>query len=295
LCFILLLIKSPKMSTNKHVTTSTTTLDYHSCLNVHVGLHKPGLDGNGYAPLVASSNAVDVHVFVTTLAHEVRNPLASINLSAEMLGMALRNNELKMYVDIIVRNSERINDLIVRFLKSQYTNEVKVEIYSVGEMIDEVLSIVGDRLRLKNITVVKQLGVKNVTIMVNRPKMKIALTNIIINAIDAMPTADGVLKILLRTVKGQRELLIEDNGCGISKQNLQRIFKAGFTNKPGGLGFGLQITNDILRANNVGIKVSSRLGKWTRFILLFNENASDHPVDGKSTTRVKRSELQIQP
>ena len=64
---------------------------------------------------------------------------------------------------------------------------------------------------------------------------------------------------------------IEDNGCGISKENLKYIFKPYFTNKPGGLGLGLATTYDILQSNHVGVNVESEEGKGTRFILSFEE------------------------
>lgn len=264
------------MDTQKKILYGETICSYHSCLNADSCSGKPGLKNNCYVPWVANPNQVDHHEFASALAHEVRNPLASINLSAEILALALKDDELKMYLDIIVRNSARINDLIAGFLRYQHKDEVNEEKYSVGVMIDEVLDIAADRLRLKNIKVVKQLGIKDIEITVNRPKMKIALTNIIINAIDAMSVSNGVLKLSIRAVKGQYELQIQDNGCGISKENLHSIFNAGFTNKPGGLGFGLQMTSDILRSNHVGIKVQSKLGKWTRFILLFSSTSGEH-------------------
>ena len=107
---------------------------------------------------------------------------------------------------------------------------------------------------------------------VSRPKMKIALTNIIINAVEAMTSGKGELKLVTKIVEGDYIILIEDNGCGISRKNLKNIFKPYFTNKPGGLGLGLATTFNILRANCVGINVESEEGHGSRFILSFDKN-----------------------
>jgi signal transduction histidine kinase len=100
--------------------------------------------------------------------------------------------------------------------------------------------------------------------------MKIALTNIIVNAIDAM-SQKGELKIITKSIERKYAIQIEDNGCGISREDLKNIFKPYFTNKPGGLGLGLAATCDILQSNHVGVFVESEEGKGTRFILLFDK------------------------
>ena len=106
----------------------------------------------------------------------------------------------------------------------------------------------------------------------DKPKIKIALTNIIINAIDAMPPENGELRLCTKLRKGRRAISIQDNGCGISKENLPFIFNPYFTNKPGGVGIGLAATKDILLSNQIGVKVESVMGEGTRFILLFEKH-----------------------
>ena len=208
--------------------------------------------------------------FASVLAHEVRNPLATINLSIEMLKDEIKSNEQRMYLDIIMRSSVRINDLINELLRHQPAKELQAAKYSIHPLLDEVLEMAKDRFTLKNITVIKDYCSEDCKIVLHRMKMKIALTNIIINAIDAMTSKKGELKLITRYVDGRCVVYIQDNGCGISKINLKNIFKPFFTKKPGGLGIGLATTHDILRSNNVGVKVKSEKGKGTCFILLFD-------------------------
>ena len=102
--------------------------------------------------------------------------------------------------------------------------------------------------------------------------MQIALTNIIINAVEAMTRQNGQLTLVTKSNNGIPVVQIRDNGCGISKQNLKSIFMPNFSNKPGGLGIGLASTFRILQSNHVGIDVESEEGAGTSFILSFCKN-----------------------
>ena len=100
-------------------------------------------------------------------------------------------------------------------------------------------------------------------------KMKIALINILINAVEAMEEKTGQL-CLITTFTGQQFILeIKDNGCGISPASLEHIFKPYFTQKVGGLGVGLAATYSILQVNNITLKVESEVNKGTCFFLEF--------------------------
>lgn len=210
--------------------------------------------------------------FTSALAHEIRNPLTNINLSVELLNAAIKDNELNMYVDIIMRSSIRINKLLNELLKYQETDEAKVHKYSLHLLLDEVLTIVEDRIALKNIKVRRDYATTDCNIWGDMQKLRIALTNIIINGIEAMPFINGQLTLVTKSMAGKYVIVIADNGTGISKENLQNIFKPYFTDKPGGMGLGLSTTLAILQSNQVGVDVRSETGKGTRFILFVNKD-----------------------
>jgi signal transduction histidine kinase len=208
--------------------------------------------------------------YVAALAHEVRNPLSNINLAVEMMKSSSIDEDQKIYLDIILRGSGRINDLITDLLLSFEEKEMKVEKHSICQLIEEVLLATKDRIMLKSISVRKDFTTLDCKILVNKQKMKIALTNIIINAIDAMPSENGKLRLVTKSINGKCIIEIEDNGIGISKENLKKIFKPYFTNKLGGMGLGLSTTLDILVSNHARVDVQSEEGKGTRFILSFD-------------------------
>jgi signal transduction histidine kinase len=207
---------------------------------------------------------------ISALAHEVRNPLTNINLAIEMLELVTGGDDRKVYLDIIKRSSVRINLLIADLLKYQQLEEIQAEKHSIEELLDEVISMARDRISLKHVIVRKDYALHDCQIALNRQKVKIALTNIIINALDAMPPTGGELKLLTQTGAGKYMISIEDNGCGISEADLANIFKPFFTGKPGGLGIGLATTYDILVSNRIGLTVESEEGMGTIFTLLFD-------------------------
>jgi signal transduction histidine kinase len=209
--------------------------------------------------------------FASALAHEIRNPLTNIKLSVEILNSVIKDNDLKVYTNIILRSSKRIDNLINELLTTQKVNKMQAEKHSIHQLLEEVIEITEDRIRLKNIVVRKNFSAQDCEIILDKPKMKIALANIIINAIDAMEPEKGRLSLVTKLIDGRYMLLIKDNGCGINKENLKNIFKPYFTNKPGGLGLGLSTTHDILRLNHVKVNVESVEGKGTSFNLLFDK------------------------
>jgi signal transduction histidine kinase len=205
---------------------------------------------------------------ITALIHELRNPLTNIKLSVELLESFSTDDKWKTILDIIRRSSTRISDLINDLLKNKQDEAKR---HSIQQLLDEALELARDRISLKNIAVIKKYE-QDCELTLNGAEIKIALTNIIVNAIDAMTTGGGQLTLITKSIESSYILMIKDNGCGISKENLKDIFSPYYTNKLGGLGIGLTTTGNILHSNNIRVNVESRETKGTCFILLFDRN-----------------------
>ena len=210
----------------------------------------------------------------SVIVHELRNPLSNIMLTVHLLETKILNDNDRTYLEIIKRSSVKMNDLINYLLKGQQEEEIQEEKCSLHQLLDEVIEIAKDKITLKNITIRKDYAPNDLKIKIDKPKIKIALTNIVINAIDAIGSKNGELKLGTKLIRGRHALSIQDNGSGISKENLPFIFNPYFTNKPGGVGVGLAVTKDILLSNQISIKVESMIGHGTRFILLFEKSKS---------------------
>jgi signal transduction histidine kinase len=155
------------------------------------------------------------NLFASALAHEVRNPLATINLAVQMLKSPKKVLDYKLYLDVIMKASGQINDLITDLLNVWQPGEMQLEKYTIHQLLDEALAMTEDRILLKHITVRKDYSTMDCKIFVNKQKIKIALVNIIINAIDAMHPEKGKLKLITRSINGKCIIEIEDNGIGI--------------------------------------------------------------------------------
>ena len=207
-----------------------------------------------------------------TIAHEVRNPLTNINLSVEQLkgDMDDNNENAALLLDLILRNSNRINQLITDLLNSTKSASLVYKKISINDLLDETLLLAEDRIKLNNIKVEKNYTKDICDISVDSEKIKIAFLNIIVNAIEAMEPNRGVLKLKTETKKDKCVVSISDNGSGIDQESLSKLFEPYFTSKPKGNGLGLTNTHNIIISHSGYIHVESEVGRGTTFIIILN-------------------------
>jgi PAS domain S-box-containing protein len=207
---------------------------------------------------------------VRTLAHEVRNPLSNIHMSAEQLeASGVVKPDDKVFLEIIQRNGKRINDLITELLDSSRPTEMRYNPVSLQDVLEETIKIAHDRVTLKQIDIQVRYPEVPSVIQADVEKLKIALLNIIINATEAITHADGRIYIELTTLGNNYRVQITDNGCGISHEDLPRLFEPYFTSKRNGMGLGLASTLNILQAHRGVVDVKSQVGTGTTFLITF--------------------------
>ncbi len=201
-----------------------------------------------------------------SIAHEVRNPLTNINLSLEQMTIDMpEDSSNKIYSEIIKRNSDRINNLITELLNS--TKPTKVELLPVvlDDFIPKILELAKDRIKLKYVELKLLLNTKPTKTLIDGEQLKIAVLNIIINAIEAMEDEKGILTIETKIDSNHLLIEISDNGEGIGKEKLNNLFDAFYTGKRTGMGLGLTTTQNIINAHHATIGVESELGIGTKF------------------------------
>ena len=206
---------------------------------------------------------------VRTLAHEVRNPLNNITLSIEQMQQDLQDDASRIYMDIINRNSRRISDLISQLLTTSRPSEITLEPSLFQSILDEVITASIDRLTLNKMKLRVNYPEVPVKIMADAEKLKLALLNIVVNAIEAMKEEVGELTISANITDDSVVLRIADKGCGISEEHISRLFEPYFTQKRNGVGLGLAFTLNILQSHKANIEVSSAEGQGTTFVIIF--------------------------
>jgi PAS domain S-box-containing protein len=201
------------------------------------------------------------------LAHEVRNPLNNIDLAANQLFEEKNEDAIKVYLEIINRNSKRIADLITELLRA--TPNIVLTESNLLQIVEETIGVAKDRILLKKIKLSTGYPKESITIQADQSKLKIAFLNIIINATEAMSPGAGELTITLKKEDQKAIVIIQDNGCGIKQENIPHLFEAYYTDKKNGLGLGLSTTYNIITSHNGTVEVDSKPNEGTRFTITF--------------------------
>lgn len=221
---------------------------------------------------------------VRTLAHEVRNPLNNINLSVEHLREEAVDGNDPTYLEIIQRNSNRIGALITELLNSSRPAEMKMELHVLQSIMDESVLDAIDRLTLQRIKLEIKYPDVPVMVTVDKEKLKLAFSNILINATEAINHKQGRISVVINN-DSDPSIVISDNGCGISEENISRLFEPYFTSKRNGMGLGLASTLNIIQSNKGAIDVKSALNVGTSFIITFPKN-----LEGSEKIKMEKQE-----
>jgi PAS domain S-box-containing protein len=206
-----------------------------------------------------------------TIAHEVRNPLTNLTLALDQLNDEItdKNDSVQLYSDIIQRNANRIEELIGEMLSSSRPRELDLELVPLEDIVEETLAMANDRINLNQIKLEKNIQKGLPRLLADKEKLKIALLNIIINAIEAMQAGKGVLKIDVKWSDGLGVICVSDNGKGIEIEDMEKLFDPFYTNKEGGMGLGLTSTKNILNSHSATVEVKSKVNEGTSFCIYF--------------------------
>jgi len=206
-----------------------------------------------------------------TIAHEVRNPLTNLTLALDQLKDEItdKNDSVNLYSDIIQRNANRIEELIGEMLNSSRPRELDLELVPLEDIVKETLDMANDRINLNQIKLEKSIQQGLPRLLADKEKLKIALLNIIINAIEAMQSGKGVLKVDVKTADNFGVVCVSDNGKGIEIEDLEKLFDPFYTNKEGGMGLGLTSTKNILNSHSATVEVKSKVNEGTTFCVYF--------------------------
>ena len=209
------------------------------------------------------------------IAHEIRNPLASIELFASLLHQDLaEDKEKRKLVERIssgVKNMDRIISSVLLFAKSAKPSRKKCEI---DALMEELLASHSDFIIPENIEIIQQYELEDSLVNGDSALLKQVFRNLIQNAIQAMPDG-GELRLNAKVkvpednsdIPGRKfiKVCVSDNGPGIPESKRDQIFNPFFTTKDKGAGLGLSISHNIIKAHQGAIDFETEAGKGTRF------------------------------
>lgn len=216
--------------------------------------------------LVRKEQLAAMGMMSSQIAHAVRNPLGTISLSAEMLSDELKKRkevdtrEAHSLINSIMNEVERLNGVVEEYLLFVKQPEPAYRTCDIGRLLESLIKFLEKEAERRNISFVRSFDKDLPGVPIDERKLRQALINILRNSFDAM-LQGGQIRLSVRKLKEDIEIVIEDTGTGISKEHLKRIFEPFFSTKDLGTGLGLSIARDIIMEHGGGISCESREGK----------------------------------
>ncbi len=202
------------------------------------------------------------------LAHEIKNPLASITGSIQLLReeIPFESGRDKL-MQIILREADRLSALVGNFLLFARPPSGKSVPIDLDSAIPETIRLVEQDRRFRNTVTIEQSGPCGLWIIMDPDHFRQILWNLLLNAVEAID-GEGWVGVSVDTTKnGYIGIRISDDGCGISEAQMQSIFDPFYTSKPHGTGLGLSIVHSILESYEGWLEVESRAGQGTHFTM----------------------------
>ena len=203
------------------------------------------------------------------IAHEIRNPLTSIAGSVSMLsGIPDLGDEHRQLLQIVTRESERLNSIITDFLAYSRGRQYKFAKVDLLRLLEDTLTLLEHRLAAQKsgIQVKRKYGAREAWASADGDKLKQVFWNFCENAVRAMPSG-GTLTVSLESSEEDWQLNFADTGPGMSQQLIEKVFEPFQSQFEGGTGLGLAIVYQIVQAHEGKVFARSRLGQGSVFVL----------------------------
>jgi two-component system, NtrC family, sensor histidine kinase PilS len=217
------------------------------------------------------------------IAHEIRNPLTSIAGSVSMLSAVPEmNEEHRRLLDIVTRESQRLNAIITDFLAYSRTKQYRFEKVDLIHLLEDTLTLIEHRMTAENtgISIRRRFAAEPAYALADGDKIKQVLWNLCENAVRAMK-GGGTLTVTVEPLGQDWQVAVHDTGSGMTPQEIEKIFEPFQSNFEGGTGLGLAIVYQIVQAHQGKVWARSKPGQGTTFVLRLHRMAAEQSTPGK--------------
>ncbi len=201
------------------------------------------------------------------IAHEVRNPLTSINGFLQLISDS-EDGKKEEYLGIVFSEIKRIEQVLNELLILAKPQAISHTDFNIIEVFDQVSKLLTTNAILYNVTIEKDFPSEPIYIKGDENQLKQVFINLIKNAIEAS-TFGGIIRLGIKKEKYRLVLSFEDEGVGMSKETLKKLWDPFYTTKASGTGLGLSICLRILKDHNATVRVHSEEGVGTGFYISF--------------------------
>ena len=216
------------------------------------------------------------------VAHEIRNPLNAVSMASQRLKRDFvpadedKAREFQSLAGVIRDEIRRLNGIIEEFLTFSKSRRLEFHDYPVTDVLQKIVNLIREEATAMNIDIRTHWSTDGAVIPMDMDKLQQALLNIIKNAMESMD-GKGVIDITVtQKTKDKISIKVSDTGCGMTSNEVKRIFSPEYTTKEKGLGLGLPLAHEIVRGHSGEILVFSEQGSGTTFeIILPAEKVHD--------------------
>jgi two-component system, NtrC family, sensor histidine kinase PilS len=219
------------------------------------------------------------------IAHEIRNPLTSIAGSVSMLsGIPEMNEDHRRLLDIVTRESQRLNSIITDFLAYSRTKQYHFDKVDLIQLVEDTLTLLDHRMTAEKtgITIERRFPAGQAWTIADGDKVKQVFWNFCENAVRAMK-GGGVLTVAFESLGEDWQVGFTDTGAGMSPQQIEKIFEPFQSNFEGGTGLGLAIVYQIVQAHGGKVWARSNPAQGTTFVLRLHRLDAGLPVSAGDT------------
>jgi two-component system, NtrC family, sensor histidine kinase PilS len=210
------------------------------------------------------------------MAHEIRNPLASLSGSLQILkGELFLSDDNRNLMDIALNEMDRLNRIVTEFLIYARPKPLVKEQCDILEIVRDTVNLIkGGGEYAEGVRFAVDLPGSPVLVKADHGQMRQVLLNLTLNAVQSL-TGPGTVKIMAESFWGEAVIAVQDEGEGIPREDLDKIFYPFYSTKEGGSGLGLAIVYRIIEDHGGRIRVESAPGKGTKFTVNIPAGGAD--------------------
>ena len=223
--------------------------------------------------LIQAEKLTSLGQMAASIAHEVNNPLAGILVYTQLLTKKIAGDNISKevaldYLSKMGSELTRSTRLIRNLLDFARQSPPTLRLVDINDVINRALDLAAHSAELQNIQVIKELNPSLPNLMADFDQLQQVCTNLILNAIQAIPER-GRLTLRTSASDSWLKVEVEDTGCGISQENMHKLFTPFFTTKEKGkgVGLGLAVAYGIIQRHQGRIEVQSKEGEGTTFTI----------------------------
>lgn len=222
-----------------------------------------------------------------SVAHEIKNPLGAISIHIQLIQKMVKKKRdfdgklpdpkfLENYLDVINKEIENLNKIVVDFLMAVRPISANLELVNPDKLLKSIFDFFGPELKSKKIKTEISLNKEDLRILIDQKLFREIIVNLATNSVSAIESKNeadmdlskdyaGIISVKTSVKDDKYTILFSDNGCGMSEETVSRIFEPYFTTKANGTGLGMAMSYKIIKEFSGDIAVESKLGEGSSF------------------------------